>query len=317
MMNRREFSRCGLSVASIAMLRQSLAKSGAAAERPDFEVRQSEIDLVIPRDFKAYWRTEGRSSDASVQTHTSRFKAIDRLEKAFEKVLKEAKDTVVDSDIPAVWSVYNMGYIVKTRESLFSIDLVHRRDAEFAPLLDFSLITHNQGDQGRPSLYGAMNSSHKTVISNFLDNYGATHWGGAKNDRGCGFTRAVKEFKMRDVTVRTALVDHNSLLIDFTTAFEIKIGGFTIYHTGDCASLSKLKPSSVPDIWMVHPFCGVNVVKGAQVLKPRLVALSHLNELAHAKGRARWTWANGLKVKERLAAKGTNAIVPLWGDRIS
>ena len=267
----------------------------------------------------AYWKTGGDSRHPDVLAHTSRFKTLARLEDAFEKVIVEAKKTIVTSDVPAVWSVYNMGYVVKTRESLFSVDLVHRRDVEFAPLLDFALITHNHGDHWRQDFYHAMNSAHKTVISNFLDNYGATHWGGgSQDDRECGYIRGVKEFKLRDVIVRTSLVDHNAVLVDFTTAFEIKVGDFTIYHTGDCGNLNKLKPHSPsPDIWIVHPFCGVNAVRGTVALKPKLVALSHLNELAHAKGRARWTWAQGMAVKRKIESKGTKAVVPLWGERIS
>ena len=107
---------------------------------------------------------------------TRGFRALDALERAFEKVMREAKETTVAGDVPAVWSVYNMGYIVKTRESLFSIDLVHRRDAEFAPLLDFALITHNHGDHWRHGFYDTMNGAHKTVVSNFKDNYGVKNW---------------------------------------------------------------------------------------------------------------------------------------------
>ena len=112
---------------------------------------------------------------------THGYKALEALERAFEKVMREAKETTVTGDVPAVWSVYNMGYIVKTRQSLFSIDLVHRRDAEFASLLDFALITHNHGDHWRGGFYNAMNGSGKTVVSNFLDNYGVKNW---KKDGG-------------------------------------------------------------------------------------------------------------------------------------
>ena len=89
---------------------------------------------------------------------------------AFEKVMREVKATVVTRDVPAVWSVYNMGYIVKTRESLFSIDLNHRRGTEFAPILDFALVTHNHGDHWRKDFYKAMAKRGKAVFSNFLDN---------------------------------------------------------------------------------------------------------------------------------------------------
>ena len=123
---------------------------------------------------------------------TRGFWALDALERAFEKVMREAKETTVAGDVPAVWSVYNMGYIVKTRESLFSIDLVHRRDAEFASLLDFALITHNHGDHWRHGFYGAMDGAHKTVVSNFKDNYGVKNW---KQDGG--YVRGVKTFRIK------------------------------------------------------------------------------------------------------------------------
>ena len=63
-----------------------------------------------------------------------------------------------------------MGYIVKTREALFSVDLVHRRDVEFAPLLDFALVTHNHGDHWQKGFYQAMTKRGKVVVSNFLGN---------------------------------------------------------------------------------------------------------------------------------------------------
>jgi hypothetical protein len=47
------------------------------------------------------------------------FKALSAVESAFDEVVREAKETDVKGDAPAVWSIYNMGYIVKTRESLF------------------------------------------------------------------------------------------------------------------------------------------------------------------------------------------------------
>ena len=48
-------------------------------------------------------------------------KVLDSLELAFNKVMCEARQTVVTGDTPAVWSVYNMGYVVKTRQSLFQL----------------------------------------------------------------------------------------------------------------------------------------------------------------------------------------------------
>ena len=124
---------------------------------------------------------------------TRGLKVLEALENGFEKVLREVKETVVRGNVPAIWSVYNMGYVVKTEKALFSIDLIHRRDNEFASLVDFALITHNHGDHWRQEFAKAVWARKKPVISNFL---------GYK-----GYTRAKKVFEIKDVEVRTSLID--------------------------------------------------------------------------------------------------------------
>lgn len=245
------------------------------------------------------------------------FKALEALERAFEKVMHEVKNTAVTGDVPAVWSVYNMGYIVKTRESLFAIDLVHRRDVEFAPLLDFALITHNHGDHWRQGFYGAMNGAHKMVVSNFLDNFGVKNW---KKDGG--YVRGVKTFKIKDVEIRTSLIDHNDYLIDFTMAFEIRIGGkFILYHTGDSGRGTEPKLNTVygrPDLWLFFPGCGIDTAKAVEKVNAKRIVFGHLWELSH------WPGHRG-RLDERLIrprlAEATTAgckdtSVAFWGDRI-
>jgi len=242
--------------------------------------------------------------------------ALEALERAFEKVMREAKETVVTGDAPAVWSVYNMGYIVKTRQSLFSIDLVHRRDAEFAPLLDFALITHNHGDHWRKGFYGAVNGAGKTVISNFLDNYGVKNW---KKDGG--YTRSKRVFRIKDVEIRTSLIDHNDYLIDFTTAFEIRIGGkFILYHTGDSGRGTEPKLETVwgrPDLWLFFPGCGIDTAKAVEKVNAKRIVFGHLWELSHAQGHRG-------RLDEPLVRRALAAAQPIcedtsvvfWGDRI-
>ena len=213
-MNRREFIG---SIGAAALMSSVLAKKNAQGEEiAEDAIAQwdRETELVAPEEYKAYL----------IDGNTRGLVSLEKLEAAFEKVMREVNETVVTGDTPAVWSVYNMGYIVKTRESLFSIDLLHRRDVEFAPMLDFALITHNHGDHWRQGFYDAMDGAGKTVISNFLENSGA---------KENGLVHGVKTFKLRDVEIRTSLIDHNPKLIDFTTAFEIRIGNFILYHTGD------------------------------------------------------------------------------------
>ncbi|MBR1920837.1 MAG: MBL fold metallo-hydrolase, partial [Kiritimatiellae bacterium] len=210
--------------------------------------------------------------------------SLEKLEHGFEKIFREARETKVENT-PAVWSVYNMGYVVKTPGALFSIDLVHRRAAELAPLLDFALITHNHSDHWRPPFYEALDSAGKTVYSNFLSNYGAADWrkGGDWAKDG-GYTRAEKTFTRGDVEIHTSLVDHNGYLVDFTTAFEIRCGGWTLYHTGDCGWGSERKLHTVwgrPDLWLFFPGCGIDVKKAAKRVKPKRIVFGHMWELAH------------------------------------
>ena len=288
----------------------ALWADGAGVKGDDLDLWQKETDLVKADVYGKYMQ------DGDVRG----LKSLERLEMSFEKVFKEAAETVV-GDVPAVWSVYNMGYIVKTREALFSIDLVHRRAAEFAPRLDFALITHNHSDHWRQGFYRAMDASGKTVISNFLDNYGAADWrkGGADWKANGGYIRGVKEFKIKDVEIRTSLVDHNDYLIDFTTAFEIRVGNWILYHTGDCGKGSEGKLGTVwgrPDLWLFFPGCGIDVAKALNKVSPKRVVFGHLWELGHSVGRL--TTPMVCRAFEKAKGTGVPALsAALWGDRIS
>lgn len=285
--------------------------SSAKASRSEDE----ESDLISKWDKE----TETVSPDVYGQYmrdgDTRGFKSLENLELAFEKMLREVKDTVVTGDEPAVWSVYNMGYVVKTRESLFSIDLVHRRAPELARMLDFALITHNHNDHWRQEFYRAMDGAGKTVVSNFLDNYGVKNW-----RRDGGYTRAKKVFKLKDVEIRTSLIDHNDYLIDFTTAFEIKIGDFRLYHTGDSGRGTESKLETVwgrPDLWLFFPGCGINTAKAVEKVNAKRIVFGHLWELGHKQGhRGR---LDEPLIRRALAAarpivKDTS--VAFWGDRV-
>ena len=263
---------------------------------------QRQTDRVSDGAFNCYF----------IDGKTRGLTSLRRLERAFDKVMAEIGEARPEA-VPCVWSVYNMGYVVKTRESLFSIDLHHRRAAELAPLLDFALVTHNHGDHWRESFYRAMNGAGKTVVSNFLDNYGVGDW---RADGG--FTRAEKVFRIKDVEIRTSLVDHNDYLIDFTTAFEIRVGDWTLYHTGDCGRGSEGKLGTAwgrPDLWLFFPGCGINVADAMRRVNPKRVVFGHLWELGHKTGRL-----TSPMIRSALAAArgvGVDASFALWGERIT
>ena len=135
---RRDFIKGAAAVAAVSLARSAhcgaIALEGAGARQD--EARQSDLiaewdeaaAAIAPQVYGQYLR-DGK---------THGLKALEDLEAAFGKVMREVGETVVTGDAPAIWSVYNMGYVVKTREALFSIDLVHRRDRELAGMLDFA-----------------------------------------------------------------------------------------------------------------------------------------------------------------------------------
>lgn len=269
----------------------------------DIDQWQRETELVSAESYREYMR------DGNTRSLVS----LEKLESAFERVLDEISKTVI-VDTPAVWSVYNMGYLVKTKESLFAIDLIHRRAIELADKLDFALITHNHSDHCDIELYKKLNSAGKTVISNFLDNYGA-HSKRNENFIGGGFVMGEKTFRIKDVEISASLVDHNKYLLDFTTAFEIRVGNWKLYHTGDCGVADKLKiHNTPPDVWTFFPGCGIKVATAIKKIQPKKVVFGHLWELAHSSSRL-----DAPLIKRALKkAKSVNANVEVtfWGDRI-
>ena len=306
MTSRRDFIAAGTAAAAAAAIPRT---ASAAADDAALDHWQRETDRVTAETYRAYL----------ADGDTRGFAALERLERAFDQVKAEAAAAKVGAE-PAVWCVYNMGFVVKTAKSLFSIDLVHRRAAELAPMLDFALVTHNHGDHWRQDFYRAMDGAGKTVVSNFLDNYGAADWrkGGPDWAKRGGYARGERELRIGDVEIRTSLTDHNGYLVDFTTAFEIKAGGFVLYHTGDSGWGTEPKLSTKwgrPDLWLFFPGCGIDVANAVARVKPRRIAFGHLWELGHSAGRldARMVRA----ARGRAAAAGcADVSVPLWGERV-
>ena len=187
-------------------------------------------------------------------------------------------------------------------------------------MLDFALITHNHGDHWREGFFHAMDNASKTVVSNFLSNSKALKWkkvDGVRTPSGGGYARGVKTFKIKDVEIRTSLIDHNDYLIDFTTAFEIKVGDFILYHTGDSGRGTEPKLGTEwgkPDLWLFFPGCGINPGEAVRRVQPKRVVFGHIWELGHKHGRL--TTPMVRRAKEKADAYCSNVAPALWGDRI-
>jgi len=118
------------------------------------------------------------------------------------------------------------------------------------------------------------------------------------------------------VHVRVSVSDHNKYLREFVTPYEIAIGDFTIFHSGDTCAASQLSCSRRPDLWFVHPYVGLDAAEGAKRLRPKRTQIVHLHEFGHAKDQFRWTFADGTRACEKVRAAGFTAEMPLWGDKV-
>ena len=246
-----------------------------------------------------------------VKAALDKFPVMRWYERAFDRVLEEFKRTKPDGDKPAIWYLYNMGVVVKTKTCAFGIDICHRRAPELAPFLDFVLVTHNHGDHFNMGLLKKMTAAEKPVISNFLL---AWNW----------YCREFeKTFKIKDVTIHCTAADHNKYLPYAVTNFEVVCGdgpdAFTLFHSGDCHRADHLKPRGKPDVFFGHCAIGLNFMTAAQTTMPaKLFVPLHHQELGHLVGRWRCVAFEDepLKIVRSLRAAGFKAAMPVWGDRI-
>ena len=301
--------------------------------KSDLVTIQQEIDALPPGAFIEFVYGENMAADRSVlsaaecEAWYGRYPVLRRYDDAFRAVVREMRETEV-GDTPAIWLVYNMGVIVKTRASLFSIDLSHRLAPTIADELDFAIVTHNHLDHYTREFYRAMDSRHKTVFQNFECNYGAALNivdGKLAGTLG-GYTHGEASYRGKDVEIRTFVTDHNTILRQFTMPVEVHVGNFTILHSGDTHNVQDIHPARTPDVWIHHAWCwggcfrreewvNSETVRGIRAFRPRLAVVAHFQELTHPPaGRVGFE-----RALERVAAaeeEGVHAIAPFWGERI-
>ena len=124
---------------------------------------QNEMQNIIDHTPKA----EFDKFDADPLEKTSN-KVLQYYDYSLDRIVADIPQTIVKPGTVVIWYLYNMGVIVKTKKSLFGIDVHHRRAAELAELLDFALVTHGHGDHFSYPLFHAMTEKlGKTVVQNF------------------------------------------------------------------------------------------------------------------------------------------------------
>ena len=228
-------------------------------------------------------------------------------EAAFDKLKHEVESTAVAPDTVVLWHVYNMGYVVKTCDSCFALDLHHRRSEELIPLLDFLVVTHDHTDHQTARLLESFAKTGRPVISNFYPH--------------TGFSATPRTLKLGNVVLHTCITDHNRKLLNFVQPCEIELPGkdrkiviFTGGDTFDPAQFRMHNPEV--DVFIVHPRVGLVVTEAQKIVNPRLTLISHLLEMHHYFDQWRWGFDVGFDELGKSRSNGRAAAIPMWGDRI-
>jgi len=277
------------------------------------EVAQRHIYAMKSGRFYDQFRSAGLHLSADeVSAWHRRQPVLAWYDHAFDKIMAEVQSTIVTGRNPAVWYVYNMGFIVKTSTCTFALDLCHRKAEKLVPYLDFALCSHNHGDHYTTDFLRAMCAAGKPFISNFN-----LQWDWYVKE-------PVKELTIKGVTLRITEADHNIHLPGAINCVEIRCSqdpdAYVIYHSGDAHRPDQLHPlCKNPDMFIGHCAIGFSFPKAYQTTMPaKLMVTAHHQELGHLGGRWRCVGFHEepARIKNELTALGAKVAMPVWGERM-
>ena len=198
-----------------------------------------------------------------------------------------------------------MGYVIKSSETTFGLDLNHRRAVELAPYIDFVLTTHNHNDHQDSELFKAMVAMKRQVVSNFHP--------------APGFHRPPADLEINGLKITTQENDHNSTLQKFVTSYLVTFpNGCVLFATGDSRNVEQLNPAMRPDIFIPHPRVGLSVPAAVEKFHPRSVLYSHFLEMRHCPPTPWYAVPYDLLDDERAQVEksGSATLAPLWGEKL-
>ena len=284
----------------------------------DAEKRKAALEVVQKHIYamktaKAYerFRSGGlRLSPAEVAEFHRENPPLRWYDEAFDRVRDEVRTTSVTGDRPAIWYVYNMGVVVRTKTCVFAIDLCHRKACELIPDLDFALCTHNHDDHFTEDFMKGMVAAGKPFVSNFDLQW---NW----------YTAEERTLEIKGVRIHVTRTDHNKFLPKAMNCYEVECGGetpFVIFHSGDSHRPDQLRSRTKnPDVFFGHCAIGFSFPEAYQTtMSAKLMVPLHHQELGHLGGRWRCVGFHEepVKVIRGLRELGARTAMPVWGDRI-
>jgi hypothetical protein len=273
------------------------------AERLDkMAVIQAAADQLTSLAAEASITGWGRSTKPPKEDHG----VLYYLNEAVDRAVKDIHRTRVSHGV-VIWYIYNMGYIFKTPDACFGIDLCMPGAKRLVKDLDFFLISHAHMDHHTGGLGPAMVEAGKPVVTSFLP--------------GSTIVKEPSVFHFGPVRVKGDIGDHspkspdgrNNMLM-YQVDCGPSSGDATIYHSGDGANYEKMTPDRPVDVFIPHVACsGMEVAEAMRHVHPKTTLVSHVMELTHDPKGARWTFAFANDKVKDFPEK--EAVILTWGER--
>ena len=281
---------------------QSSCRELTQERRTAMTKMQSHADTFTHTQFNEYLSAPLGSEKERIIGQTELMKFYNM---ALDKLLAEIPVTKVKKGEVAVWQLYNMGYVVKTKTQCFGVDLYHKYAERLVPMIDFLLITHKHGDHYDKDLVAEMERLGKAVYSNFLDNGHLVTTGDS--------------FNIGNISIKVTTVDHNATLKNFVNTYEVncyasKKKDYVMFFSGDAHNYTQLNPTGKVDVFVPHLAVGLNMAEAVKKINPTEVLMSQILELGHAITKWRWSYEYGINECEKLQRPGV--YLPVWGEKI-
>ena len=298
-------------------VRNVLHKTTCRAEDMDKRVEamgviQRELNNFTTKDWAQYESLTDRKEIACAEKSGAMY----FYRKAADKVLKEVRNTRVKQGHVVMWSLYNMGYIVKTPSQTFAIDLRHMHADEFAKHLDFVMITHKHADHGAMREYKALAAAGVPVYAGYMPQ-------SMPEGLVWNFVEDGGEFKVGNVSVKGKRIDHSykGEGLKLVTAYEVDCGedagNAVILHSGDGRNYEQLAPEKSVDFFIFHVSVGLNIQKAIDKIDPEYAVFSHVWEMGHEVLKWRWTIDDATTRMDAIEGRDPSSLLcPCWGEKM-
>lgn len=249
------------------------------------------------KNYRQYWQADPQLT-AQIEAEKP---VLYYLRKSMDSVLREVKTIRVTRGV-VLWKCYNMGYIVKTKDACFGIDINQPGSTQLADVLDFLIVSHGHDDHYNLPLLEAMTRLGKPVYTPFY-----------KKGTLIDTTRT---FRTGEVQARfTMNMQAETPVIVSQIDCGPSANHFTIYHIGDARLLERLTPDRPVNLLVLHIQNALDVFAAVKKIQPRLTVYDHVMELGHAVGAYRWSYDYTYnKIKDHAA---NNSWVLTWGERLN